>query len=369
MRNALYFLIPPLLFSGLSLAQEKPNPLDGRDDIHPEAFIQKSEGIWETEWKETNFPFDEAVYSWNIRIPEGEGFRMYIRLGFTYKISPWLYSGFWGKVKPRGEFIETAFEAGELQQDHILLKEKARSYQFKVVSEGDTALSILPSVHVVYTDNTPGAEKSAQHKSQKKPLKGIVLDLPFRLQCDSQGQYIPETCQSTALSTAMEYFGKKINLEDIVKWTRDPEYEMYGLWPRTLGAAAQFGFTSYIDRFRNWDDVKAALAENKVILASITMPENDIYLDPPYPRMGGHIVALNGVTDDGRVVVTDSALGKNRKGYRLQWVQQDFEKIWMRNKGGLGMVICPPKGAAMKTVNDLPPFPSYKNTQLETKSP
>ena len=99
MRDALYFLIPSLLFSGLSLAQENPTPLDGSNDIRQEAFILKSEGLWETEWKETNFPFDEAVYSWNIRIPEGEGFRLYIRLGLTYKISPWLYAGFWGKVK------------------------------------------------------------------------------------------------------------------------------------------------------------------------------------------------------------------------------------------------------------------------------
>ena len=369
MQKALYFLIPLLIFSGLSPGQEKPNPLDGRDDIKREAFIQKSEALWETEWKETHFPFDEAVYSWNIRIPEGEGFRLYIRLSFPYKISPWLYAGYWGKVKPRGEFIENTFEAGELQQDHILLKEKARSFQFRVASEGDKALSVLPSLHLVYTDNSPGVEKPLEQKSQKKSLKGIVLDLPFRAQRDSKGQYIPETCQSTALSAAMEYFGKKINLEDIVKWTRDPEYEMYGLWPRTLCAAAQFGFTSYIDRFRNWDDVKSALAENKVVLASITMPENDEYLDPPYPRMSGHIVALNGVTDDGRVIVTDSALSKDKRGYRLQWLVPDFEKIWMRNKNGLGMVICPPQGAAMKTVTDLPQFQSHKKARGKSNSP
>ncbi|MGC8840180.1 MAG: hypothetical protein ACP5QZ_01840, partial [Candidatus Sumerlaeaceae bacterium] len=41
----------------------------------------------------------------------------------------------------------------------------------------------------------------------------------------------------------------------------------------------------------------------------------------------------------------------------VQWLLPDFEKIWMRNKGGVGMVICPPKGFKPKLVRDLPPFP------------
>jgi hypothetical protein len=99
------------------------------------------------------------------------------------------------------------------------------------------------------------------------------------------------------------------------------------------------------------------VAENKVILCSITMPPGN-YKAPPYPKMGGHIVALNGVTDDGRVVVTDSALWKDNRGYCLQWYTEDFEKIWMKNKGGVGLVICPPAQARMKLIQNLPPFPA-----------
>ena len=82
------------------------------------------------------------------------------------------------------------------------------------------------------------------------------------------------------------------------------------------------------------------------------------YKAPPYPQIGGHIVALNGVTDDGRVVVTDSALWKTNRGYCLQWFQEDFEEVWMKTKGGVGMVICPPPQAQMKLVKNLPPFPA-----------
>ena len=48
---------------------------------------------------------------------------------------------------------------------------------------------------------------------------------------------------------------------------------------------------------------------------------------PPYPSMGNHILALCGVTDDGRVVVTDSFLGKSGTGYLCQWLQSDFETV------------------------------------------
>jgi transcriptional regulator of acetoin/glycerol metabolism len=62
------------------------------------------------------------------------------------------------------------------------------------------------------------------------------------------------------------------------------------------------------------------------------MPKRDTYIAPPYPSMGGHIVALCGITDDGRVIVTDSA---TTGGSLLQWLTADYEKIWMRNKGGV----------------------------------
>nr|HQH13275.1 hypothetical protein [Candidatus Sumerlaeota bacterium] len=58
--------------------------------------------------------------------------------------------------------------------------------------------------------------------------------------------------------------------------------------------------------------------------------------------------------------VTDSSLSLKNKGYRLQWLVPDFEKIWMQRKGGVGLVVCPPKDAKLKEVKYLPPFASYK---------
>ena len=206
---------------------------------------------------------------------------------------------------------------------------------------------------MVVTDKQAGVTNTVGESALPAPL---VLDVPLRRQLNAQGVWMKDRCQSAALASALQYYGKPVLLEDIVRFTNDPEYNYPGIWPRVIGAAQEFGCAGYIERFRNWAAVRRTLAENKMILCSIRMKEGQCQ-SPPYVSMGNHIVVLCGVTDDGRVVVTDSALGKSGRGYQCQWLQSDFEKIWMQTKGGVAMVICPPKGTAMHRVEALPPFP------------
>jgi hypothetical protein len=328
--------------------------------VAADRFTKAADGAWVTGEIKAPFAFDELIYSWHLRLEADEGFRLYLRVkSRADDVSPWLYAGYWGKVKHVEKRKEPEFEWGKVAMDQVLLRRRAKAFQMKIVDEGDAALRRPPSFSVVVTDNTPAPELVQRYTARRvQPAATVlILDLPLRRQADSKGNPIPDRCQSAALATAMQYFGKPVGLEDIVPLTYDAEYEFPGIWPRTIGAGIQHGFEAYIDRFRDWDDVRRTVAQNKVILCSITMPPGN-YKAPPYPKMGGHIVALNGVTDDGRVVVTDSALWRDNRGYCLQWYTEDFEKIWMRNKGGVGLVICPPAQAQMKLIRNLPPFPA-----------
>ena len=342
-------------------AAAKITSIDARHMIVPDDLSTTDGRTWTSPAVAPEFPFDELIYYWKARLPHDEAFRLYLQVGFgPGDVSPWLYAGFWGDVKLESDRKAPVFDRGRLEQDQLLLKQKASSYRFQVVSEGRKALSVLPTIGVITTDTTPTAEMAVRYA--RKPVavtRGTttILDIPLRPQVDADGNRLPDRCQSAALAAALQYFGKAVPLEYIIVHTTDPEYRAFGIWPRTVNAAVELGFDAYIDRFRDWDAVRATVAQNKVILCSITMPENDTYIAPPYKRMSGHIVALNGVTDDGRVVVTDSALTTNSQGMDLQWLAPDFEKIWMRNKGGVGMVICPPEGATAKLLPDLPPFP------------
>ena len=334
-------------------------PIDSRLTVPAARFVPGADGAWVSRECRPEFPFDELIYSWHIRLENGQGFRLYLRVkSEAGDDSPWLYGGYWGKVKDLQKRTEPVFDWGKVAMDQVLLKRKAKAFQFKIVDEGDSPLIRPPSVSVVVTDNspTPGMARRYAPKRDRFASPTLILDLPLRRQADSKGTPLPDRCQSAALATAMQYFDKPVGLEDIVPLTYDVEYDYPGIWPRTIGAAIQNGFEAYIDRFRDWDYVRKTVAENKVILCSIKMPPGN-YKAPPYPQIGGHIVALNGVTDDGRVIVTDSALWKDNRGWRLQWYKEDFEKVWMKTKGGVGMVICPPATAPVKRVPDLPPFP------------
>jgi len=334
--------------------------LDRRYDIPKSQWKKAESKAWISPVVRTAFPFDELIYFWKIRIPRDEGFRLYLQVFFPDgKESPWLYAGYWGTVRysPKRQIPE--FDRGKLDYDQLLLTSSAVAFRFKLVDEGKKPLSGKPDLGVIVTHNHPSSELLTRFAEKRTTSSAPerVFDIPLRLQVDTAGNKLIDRCQSAALASAMQYFGTTVPLEQIICWTTDPEYESFGIWPRTIGAAIELGFDAYLDRFRDWNKVRDTLAENKVILCSITMPSGDDYLAPPYKQMSGHIVALCGVTDDNRVIVVDSAITRENRGYLVQWLLPDFEKIWIRNKGGVGMVICPPQGFRAKLVNQLPPFP------------
>lgn len=331
-------------------------PIDWRHRIPASAFAPTAAGEWTSPWVQAAFPFEELIYAWHLHRP-GDSFRLYLKAGFgPADETDWLYAGFWGGSKdPVAKRVPPAFDRGVLDMDWLKLKTNATSFRFKVVATGTATLAQPPALTVITTDNHPPPHLLSEG-TKTGPLPGRVLDVPLRRQLDSQGRRLIDRCQSAALAAAMEYFGKSVPLEAIVQHTYDPEYEYPGIWPRVIGAAQEFGFAASIERFRDWTAVRQALADNKLILCSMRMKAGECQA-PPYRSMGNHIVALCGVTDDGRVVVTDSFLGKSGRGYLCQWLQSDFETVWMRTKGGIAMVIHPPAGAPVRLVTQLPPFP------------
>jgi len=359
-------LIGLLSFADNALTAHATNaPIDWRHRIASSEFLKTADSEWTSPLVQPPFPFEELIYSWHLHRP-GDTFRLYLQATFGPEDeSEWLYAGYWGVVQDRVAKREVpSFAHGVLDMDWLKLKTRATAFRFKVESAGVRQPAAPPALTVIATDNHPSPELALapQHGVVPRATQPAprVLDVPLRRQFDSRGERIIDRCQSAALASAMEYFEKPVPLEKIVAHTFDAEYQYPGIWPRVIGAAQEFGFESHIERFRSWAEVRRALAENKVILCSMRMKAGECKA-PPYPSMGNHIVALCGITDDGRVVVTDSFLGKSGTGYLCQWLQSDFETVWMRNKGGIAMVINPPENAREKQVKELPPFPKGRS--------
>ncbi|MCP5520490.1 MAG: C39 family peptidase [Verrucomicrobiales bacterium] len=343
-----------------SRAAEAEAPIDLCHRVASESFLRTADGEWTSPLFQPAVPFDELIYSWHLARPD-DTFRLYLQVRFgPGDESPWLYAGYWGTVGNRVPHREApSFDRGVLDMDWLKLKARAAGFRFRVKADvGGAPLGAPPALTIITTDNHPSPEVARTHRGGivAPPPASRILDVPLRRQMNSRGERMIDRCQSAALASAMEYFGKSVPLEQITAYTFDEEYEYPGIWPRVTAAAQEFGFDAAIGRFRDWDAVRRALAQNQVLLCSMSMKRGECQA-PPYPSMGGHIVALCGVTDDGRVVVTDSFLGRSGAGYLCQWLQSDFEKVWMGTKGGVAMVIQPPQGASQRLVKDLPPFP------------
>jgi hypothetical protein len=75
-------------------------PIDARQVVTSESLSLSEEGAWVSPEARPPFPFDELIYSWNARLPEGQGFRLYLQAGFADGAKTgWQYAGFWGSVK------------------------------------------------------------------------------------------------------------------------------------------------------------------------------------------------------------------------------------------------------------------------------
>ncbi len=331
--------------------------MDFRRYVPSSAFQRVTPREWITDAINPGGSFDELIYSWHLVRP-GDTFRLYLRVVFAPgDETEWLPAGYWGATD---ELMRNCaipkFDRGVLDMDWLKLKAKATGVRFKILSTGTNVLSVPPALTLLATDNHPAPGRVVIRSTGMVELPGRVLDVPLRRQFDSQGRRMIDRCQSAALASAMEYFGRPVPLEEITRHTFDEEYNYPGVWPRVIGAAQEFGFDGHIERFRDWAEVRRTLAGNKMILCSMRMNPGECK-SPPYRSMGNHIVVLCGITDDGRVVVTDSFLGKSGNGRLCQWLQSDFETVWLKAKGGIAMVILPPNNVTPRLVTDLPPFP------------
>ncbi|MDX1971937.1 MAG: C39 family peptidase [Candidatus Sumerlaeia bacterium] len=329
-----------------------------QSQIKKTQFNKQSEGVWTSTLLEYTPGFTEALYSWTS--DNETPFRLEMQVGFPDGFtSPWMYAGY--HVQPVGEKVteEPTFERGTLAIDHLLLKQPAQTLQFRILlEEGHSKLPKGTEMHVeVFTPNEATQQQRQNEELAKLSMADQFLDLPLRRQMSSTGEKMDDTCQTASLATALEYYGKIVPNELLFSCINDTVYDYPGVWPRVTETATRYGLRSRVTRFQTWAEVNAALEKGTVILCSIRMPEGGDYIAPPYAKIGGHIIALNGFSSDDRIVVTDSALGESGEGYRCQWKRADFEKIWFEQKGGIAMIVEAPEKAVIRRFNELPPFP------------
>ena len=304
------------------------------------------EGSWTGPEVKTKFPFSDLIASFNPHTPPNTGVELEVRVQQDGTWSPWLFMQSWGRVVfPPARSIK--FDGGEVDIDELILSKPAQAYQarIKLVSFGFD-VKVAPSVRrlsVCYSGVVDDAKRREELRAQPTTLPANFardLPVPFR----GQGAYDnPRAlwgliCSPTSTSMVMEYCGAAFSTIENCDAIYDPQYDLFGNWGRSISRAGEVGLDAWLARFRNWDQVKALIADGTPIIASIRFRAGEAsgFL---YKSTGGHLLVIRGFKETGDVIVNDPA--SREKGNGPVYPAAEFAKAWFDN-GGVGYVIRKP---------------------------
>jgi hypothetical protein len=303
-------------------------------------------GMWESDEQVAEFPFTELVPSWNVATPANTGIKFEVRTrdAASKEWSPWLYIGEWGKVLNSEDRL-TYFEKGLVHLDNLVLDAPADRCQIRADFQSfDVNLKVNPSlrrVAIAYsgvvTDPKIRADLAeATTKPSTQPILGAVdLAVPFRTQNDTPKALRGQTCSPTSTSMVLAYWGVDRTTEENACAIWDNNFELFGNWGRAVARAGEMGLDAWLERFRNWDQVKAKLAEGTPVIASIRFKRGE-FNSSVLKKTAGHLIVIRGMTEDGDIICNDPA--SRDKGNHVIYKANELARAWF-DHGGVGYVI------------------------------
>jgi hypothetical protein len=114
---------------------------------------------------------------------------------------------------------------------------------------------------------------------------------------------------------------------------------MFGIWPRVVQNAAEYGLDGAVTRYRTWSEAREVLANGGRISMSVGLP---LY--------SGHLMMLAGFATDGRPIVHDPA---KSNGYSYIFNKTLLSQSWF-NKGGIAYTFYLPDSITVPVENQNP---------------
>ena len=268
-------------------------------------------------------PFNIGLPSWNGTVPGDSGaFRVQVRVPYQSDWSPWLDVGFWKENQWPGA-KNTRFGGGRIDIDILDLYFYATQWQFRVEMKRDSAAVSSPSLSLL------SFFASDDRTTRNYDFSAVMADNPASI-------YIPTTflaqyrisseiggriCSPTTVSMILLSYGIEVDPLQFAYDTYDPYYNIFGVWPRVVQNASEYGLKGTVTRYRTWSETREVLANGGRIGMSIGQP---LY--------GGHLVMLAGFTENGDPIVHDPA--RSWDGYGHVFNKADLSHAWF-DKGGV----------------------------------
>jgi hypothetical protein len=300
-------------------------------------------GHWISPEVPTEFGFTELVPSWNVTCPPDTGVRFDVRTrdarGGTW--SPWMYVGQWGRnVGNRARVV--SWKHGTVHVDTLVLDRPADAYQIRARLESfDLDTTVNPSIRRVSVSYS-GAVRDAARRERLTPSVALAGDwrrdlrVPFFAQGTAPSNVKGSICSPTSTTMVMSYFGVARPVTENALAIYDEHTDIFGNWGRAVARAGELGFDAWLTRFRNWEQVRAMIAQGQPVIAAINFTKGQ-FPSSVLDETDGHLIVIRGFTKDGDVICNDPA--SKDKGNGVVYKASELATAWFTNAGGVGYVI------------------------------
>lgn len=285
------------------------------------------------------YPFNQGLPSYNGTAPdENCGFKVLIRFPYAGTWSPWLTIGYW-KNNIWSSYGVTSYTGGKINVDWAVLNSYVSKWQFKVILTRSNSSLPSPSIYKLsffVSDSRTTSNVNISQLVADSPAE-IFVPTTHIFQYNIDASYGKDMCSPTTVSMILKSYNINVDPYKFAWATYDNYHKMFGVWPRVVQNAAEYGLDGAVTRYRNWSETRKVLEKGGRIALSVGLPISS----------AGHLLMLAGFTNDGRAIVHDP--GKS-SGQSYIYDKTTISQAWFA-KGGVAYTFYP-AGSTVSVVDE-----------------
>lgn len=215
------------------------------------------------------------------------------------------------------------------QADTILPRTKASAFKLQITVLGQAKINLITAALT---------NKNIKHNTELSLESLGVKDIELPVKPLSQKEYKVkslrnEICSPTSLTMALNYFGKKVSLDEVIKGVFDSGAKIYGTWPLNTAYAGELGLKCCVTRCASLAQAEAEIYQGRPLVISIEFKNGELK-NAPVKQTEGHLILLCGLDKNGDFIAIDPA-AKTAQTARRIYSRKDLAKVWLKNKRGV----------------------------------
>ncbi len=268
-------------------------------------------------------PFNIGLPSWNGYADRSgnSSFAIQMRFPTGESWSPWVTVGFW-KDFIWSNYGKTSWSGGKVNIDIVNLYDYQESWQFKIIMKRKTQEAPLPSIHKLsfFLSDSRATDNFSIIDALNDSPEAMFIETDFLYQYAIDDAIGGSICSPTSVAMIIKSYGIDIDPLYFARQNKDPYYGIFGVWPRVVQNAVDYGLDGAVTRYRSWSDARKVLAKGGRIAISVG-----------YPLYAGHLMMLAGFDETGNPIIHDPA---QSQGYGYIFDKTEISRSWFE-KGGI----------------------------------